>query len=158
MSVPDAPMTPARAEAQAGEGGLIHVAETLVEQASVVIELIAALILMIGAARFLMVAGVTAVTRRDHLSRAFQAARLRLGAYILAGLEFLIVADILFTIVNRTLDDLIALAIIAGVRTLVSYFLGKELAELREAGQRGDEGAAQAADAMTPPARADQSR
>ena len=79
-------------------------------------------------------------------------ARLRLGAYILAGLEFLIVADILFTIVNRTLDDLVALAIIAAVRTLVSYFLGKELAELREMGRQGDEGAAQAADAMSPPA------
>ena len=149
-------MTPGRAAAQAEEGGVTHLIETVIEQASFVVEFIAAAILIVGAARFLMVALDTAIRRRDHLSRAFQAARLRLGAYILAGLEFLIVADILFTIVNRTIDDLLSLAVVAGVRTLISYFLGKELAELREAGERGDEGAAQAASAMSPPAREDQ--
>ena len=145
------PMSPGRAAAEAEEGGVTRLVETVIEQASFVVEFIAAAILIIGAARFLMVAVDTAVRRRDHLSRAFQAARLRLGAYILAGLEFLIVADILFTIVNRTLDDLLALGIVAAVRTLISYFLGRELAELREAGERGDEGAAQAASAMSPP-------
>ena len=145
-----APMSAGRAAAEAEEGGLTAMIEHGIEQASILIEFIAAAILIVGAARFLMVAAVTAVRRRDHLSRAFQAARLRLGAYILAGLEFLIVADILFTIVNRTLDDLIALAVVAAVRTLISYFLGKELEELRAMGAQGDEGAKQAADSMAP--------
>ena len=122
-------------------------AEGLIEQASYVIEFIAAAILILGAARFLMTAAVDAVRSREHLSTALQSARLRLGAYILAGLEFLIVADILFTIVNRTLDDLLALAIVAAVRTLISFFLGKELAELREA---RDAKSREMASSMTP--------
>lgn len=138
----------ATAPAHAASGGVRHFLEAGVETLSFWIEMVAALILLIGAARFLIVAVGTAITRRDHLSRALQAARLRLGAYILAGLEFLIVADILFTIVNRELQDLINLAIIAAVRTLISYFLGKELKELSEG---PDEGGRQAAAAMKPP-------
>ena len=142
--------TPARAAAEAREGGLRHLLEFLIEQASFWVEIVAAILLLIGAARFLWVAMFTAITRRDHLSKALQAARLRLGAYILAGLEFLIVADILFTIVNRELEDLINLAIVAAVRTLISYFLGKELEELRSSGEQADR---EAAESLGPPAR-----
>ena len=142
------PASPARAEAEAAEGGVRHLIEAVIEQASFWIEVLAAAILLIGVARFLVVAIDTAIRRRDHLSRALQAARLRLGAYILAGLEVLIVADILFTVVNRELQDLVNLAIIAAVRTVISYFLGKELAELREG---SDQGGRDAATAMTVP-------
>ena len=139
--------TPARAAAEAAEGGVRELLETGIEQASFVIEILAAAILLLGALRFLTLGVGLALLRRDHLSKALQAARLRLGAYILAGLEFLIVADILFTIVNRELEDLVNLAIIAAVRTVISYFLGKELSELR-----GSEapGASEAAESMTP--------
>lgn len=140
-------MSPSRAASEAAEGGVQHWIEWGIEQLSFWIEIAAAVLLLIGAGRFLWVAVKTAVTRRDHLSRALQAARLRLGAYILAGLEFLIVADILFTIVHREFQDLINLAIIAAVRTLISYFLGKELEALRE----GDEQDAHTARTLTPP-------
>ena len=140
-------MSRSRAAAEASESGLQHWIEWTIEGLSFWIEIAAAILLLIGAARFLWVAVVTAVTRRDHLSRALQAARLRLGAYILAGLEFLIVADILFTIVHREFQDLINLAIIAAVRTVISYFLGKELGELRESEAPG---ASEAAESMTP--------
>jgi len=100
------------------------------EHLSFGIELISALILVIGAVQFVVVL-VGALTRSSvSISQGLQRARLKLGVYILAALEFLIVADILFTIVNRTLDDVIVLAIVAGVRTLVSYFLGKEIEAL----------------------------
>ncbi|MBB4659838.1 DUF1622 domain-containing protein [Parvularcula dongshanensis] len=141
--------TAARAAEAAEAGGVRAVVETLIEQASFVVEFVAAVILLIGAARFLLIVVTMGLSRREHLSRALQAARLRLGAYILAGLEFLIVADILFTIVNRTLQDLVALAIVASVRTLISYFLGRELAELRESDRPG---AAETAKSMSPSA------
>ena len=140
-------LPPARAEQEAHEGGVEHLIEGVIEGLSFWIEVIGALLLVIGAVRFLMTAVGTAVRRREHLSRALQAARLRLGVYILAGLEFLIVADVLFTIANRNLDSLINLAIIAGVRTLISYFLGKELDELRASDDRADREAARATDA-----------
>lgn len=140
-------LTPARAAQEAGKGGVEHLLEGLLETASFWIEMVAALILLIGAVRFLMTAIGTAIRKREHLTRALQAARLRLGVYILAGLEFLIVADVLFTIANRTLQDLINLAIIATVRTVISYFLGKELEELRDSDDRADREAARATDA-----------
>ena len=126
---------------------LEHLAEGFLEAASFWIEVAGAILLLIGAVRFLMTAVGTAIRQREHLSRALQAARLRLGVYILAGLEFLIVADVLFTIANRNLDSLINLAIIAGVRTLISYFLGKELEELRRSDDRADRAAARSVDA-----------
>jgi uncharacterized membrane protein len=90
------------------------------------------LILIFGALRFITAVLLKRLKDGARLSQAFADARLHLGTYILAGLEFLIVADILFTIVNRTLEDVIVLAIVAGVRTLISIFLEKELKELRD--------------------------
>ena len=101
--------------------------ETALEWLSLGIELIAAGILVTGAVLFVVNVASSAIRHRAPLQNCLQSARLQLGIYLLAGLEFLIVADILFTIVHRTLDDLIVLAIVTGVRTLVSYFLGREL-------------------------------
>ncbi|MEE4209167.1 MAG: DUF1622 domain-containing protein [Parvularcula sp.] len=96
-----------------------------------VIEVLAAIILVLGAARFLITLLREGFEAKGHLSRAFRDARLKLGTYILAGLEFMIVADILFTIVHRTLQDVIVLGLIVGVRTLISVFLNREIKELR---------------------------
>jgi uncharacterized membrane protein len=56
-----------------------------------------------------------------------------LGSYVLLGLEVLIVADIIETIINPTIDDIILLAAIITIRTVVSLFLNKEIKEIREA-------------------------
>jgi len=49
------------------------------------------------------------------------------GAYLLLGLEFLIAADIIRTIVKPTLEELAILGGIVIIRTIISYFLGKEI-------------------------------
>ncbi|MGY3777858.1 DUF1622 domain-containing protein [Isobaculum melis] len=51
----------------------------------------------------------------------------RLGSYILFGLEILIAADIIETILNPTFDDIIMLASIVVIRTAISFFLTKEI-------------------------------
>ncbi|MGL5675614.1 MAG: DUF1622 domain-containing protein [Cellulosilyticaceae bacterium] len=51
-----------------------------------------------------------------------------LGAYILLGLEILIGADIIETIINPSIDHIIALAVIVVIRTLISFFLSREIA------------------------------
>ena len=94
------------------------------------IELVSALLLVAGAIAFVWTASQGVFLHSVGISRSLQRARLKLGTYMLAALEFLIVADILFTIVHRTLNDVIVLAIIAAVRTVVSYFLGKEIEAL----------------------------
>ncbi len=51
---------------------------------------------------------------------------------ILIGLEFFVAADIIKTILEPTLQDLIVLGALVTIRTVVSYFLGKEVSELPE--------------------------
>lgn len=50
-----------------------------------------------------------------------------LGVYILLGLEFMIASDIIHSFVSRSLQELFYLAIIVAIRTVISFFLGKEL-------------------------------
>ncbi len=51
---------------------------------------------------------------------------------ILIGLEFFVAADIIKTILEPTFQDLIVLGSLVTIRTVVSYFLGKEVSELPE--------------------------
>ena len=51
------------------------------------------------------------------------------GSYLLLGLEFLIAADVIRTIVKPTLEELAILGGIVAIRTVISYFLGKELGD-----------------------------
>ncbi|HOI58899.1 MULTISPECIES: DUF1622 domain-containing protein [unclassified Methanoculleus] len=51
---------------------------------------------------------------------------------ILIGLEFFVAADVLKTILEPTLQDLVILGSLVTIRTVVSYFLGKEVSELPE--------------------------
>ena len=53
--------------------------------------------------------------------------RLRFGSYLLLGLEFLIAADVIKTIVNPTLTDVAILGGIVLIRTVISYFLTREI-------------------------------
>ena|SRR5437762_2260491 len=54
-----------------------------------------------------------------------------LGTYILFGLEFMIAADIIHTFIRPTQEDLIVLGTIVAIRTVISYFLGREVDEAR---------------------------
>ena len=52
-----------------------------------------------------------------------------LGYYLLLGLEFLIAADIIDTLMKPTTQDLILLGAIVAIRTVISYSLNSELAQ-----------------------------
>lgn len=54
-----------------------------------------------------------------------------LGTYILFGLEFMIAADIIHTFIRPTQEDLIILGAIVAIRTIISYFLGREVEQAR---------------------------
>lgn len=57
--------------------------------------------------------------------------RCLLGTYILIGLEFMIISDIIQTVISHSKDDLIFLAAIVFLRTIIGYFLGKELEQIK---------------------------
>ncbi|MBL8016281.1 MAG: DUF1622 domain-containing protein [Ignavibacteria bacterium] len=64
--------------------------------------------------------------------------RLDFGYYILLGLEFLVAADIIETILKPTTEELIELGGIVAIRIILSFFLTKELNELKRK-ERSDE-------------------
>src|SRR5215470_16867710 len=57
---------------------------------------------------------------RKHLRRV-------LGYYLLLGLEFLIAADIIDTLMKPSVQDLIVLGAIVAIRTVISFSLNVEL-------------------------------
>jgi uncharacterized membrane protein len=61
-----------------------------------------------------------------------------LGYYLLLGLEFLIAADIIDTLMKPTTQDLIILGAIVAIRTVISYSLNAELKHGRAAASEQD--------------------
>ncbi len=53
--------------------------------------------------------------------------RYHLGTYLLLGLEFLVAADIIHTITKPDFEELIILGSIVVIRTIISYFLNREI-------------------------------
>lgn len=63
---------------------------------------------------------------------SLQAIRCEIGIYILLALDFLIASDIIHTIFEMEMDQLLGLAIMIVVRTGIGYFLGKEIQEISD--------------------------
>lgn len=109
------------------------------------IELVGVAIIAVGAAvtlgQFLL-----ATARRRDLADSVAALRTNLGRAILVGLEFLVAADIIHTVlVELNLDNVAALAGIVIIRTLLSFSLEAEI-EGRWPWQRGQRRPDQPAD------------
>lgn len=67
------------------------------------------------------------IARQNNFIKSF------LGSYILLSLEILIAADIIESIIKPTFQDIAMLAILVVIRTVISYFLNKEIEDaLRE--------------------------
>lgn len=69
---------------------------------------------------FRQLRGVSICRQREYL-------RHHLGQYLLLGLEFLVAADIIHTVFNPDLQALITLGAIVAIRTVISFFLNREL-------------------------------
>lgn len=67
------------------------------------------------------------VKNRDDTVMKIGTIKNHLGSYILLGLEILICADIIESILNPTINDMVILASIVVIRTFISYFLNKEI-------------------------------
>jgi len=110
--------------------GLVHVLDVT----AAVVSLMSLAVMLVGVARFALrfLGGEFAAAGRP---ARIDAARVDLGRYILAGLELLIVADIIHTTLSLTLWNLLYLALLVLIRSVISYFL---LHELSAIGRRGD--------------------
>jgi uncharacterized membrane protein len=98
--------------------------------ASVAIGVLGVLVIVFG-----VMCGLIRFVRAEvAAARGFEAGEERkqlrhvLGYYLLLGLEFLIAADIIDTLMKPGTQDLVVLGTIVGIRTVISYSLNSELA------------------------------
>lgn len=69
---------------------------------------------------------VTSLTKTG-ASSSIRDIRHLVGQHLLLGLEFLIGADVLNTIIKPGLEEIAILAAIVAIRTVISYFLTREM-------------------------------
>lgn len=104
--------------------------QTILDYVSLAIGMIAVLIIVYGIGIGL-IEFIRAEWRNLKILRAssydFQSIRHDIGFHLLLGLEFLIAADIIRTVVKPNLEELAILGGIVVIRTAISYFLGKEI-------------------------------
>ncbi len=74
---------------------------------------------------------------RDEQPSNFNRVRLTLGKYLTLALEFQLGADILSTAIAPSWEQIGKLAVIAAIRTVLNYFLTKELKEEQEREKQG---------------------
>ncbi len=74
--------------------------------------------------------------KRGSIFKEREAIRHQLGSYLLLGLEFLIAADIIATITHPTLKDMAILGSIVVIRTVISFFVDKEIGSFEPPGPR----------------------
>ncbi|GGF70437.1 membrane protein [Paracoccus acridae] len=103
----------------------------------VVIELFAIAILLLGLLRFAKDFVSGEILRRDAHERGHRlnVGRLTLGRHILSGLEVLIVADLIRTMLHLTMDNILLLGGLVAIRSLISFFLEREMSHLDQEGK-----------------------
>lgn len=70
------------------------------------------------------------ILRRKESVQLNEAIRLKLGSYLVLALEFFIAGDIVKTIITPTWQSLGILGAIVVIRTILSYFLTKDLKKI----------------------------
>lgn len=104
--------------------------EGLHEAVSVLVRLVeaaGAIVIFSGACLgFLHVVGTT-LRRRD--AKSFEQIRLELARLLALGLEFQLASDLLRTAVAPTFIAIGQLAAVAAIRTVLNFFLGREIRE-----------------------------
>ena len=103
----------------------------LLEWLAAGIDILAIVVMGLGALRFAIGFVAAEARRGDERLRRMNIARLELGRYILAGLEVLIVSDIIHTALSLAFGDLIFLGLLVLIRSAVSFFLTREIKDLK---------------------------
>lgn len=102
------------------------------------IEIIGVLVLVYGFAKFFVKFIKFEFVKYPFKSplKIIQAVRCDLGIFILLSLDFLIASDIIFSITDLSWNQLMRLAVLIGIRTVIGFFLGKEIEEIEHDGKK----------------------
>ncbi len=104
----------------------------LLEWAAVVVDGVGVLVMLLGFVLAIVRFAPIALRNGDSAIGEMRKIRCGLGTYLVFALELMIISDLLHSLVSRTLEDLYFLAGIVVLRTLIAYFLNKEIQELHE--------------------------
>lgn len=104
------------------------------EWRATITKLVGCFILLLGAARFTIGFLRSEIRSGDHAERSLivNDNRLHFGRAILAGLMMLIVSDIIHTALSLKMGDLVFLAVLVAIRSVIAYFLERELETVKK--------------------------
>ena len=97
---------------------------------SLIVEALATIVIVIGILQLIIRYIPTRKNKDHHLDT--KTLRIKFGSSLALSLELLLAADILRTAVAPTWDDIGKLAAIAAIRTILNFFLEKELATIKK--------------------------
>lgn len=100
-----------------------------------ILNLASIIILVVGVFLVLKMLFDWRTLKKDYGQRNSRNAEIRklLASYILLSLEVLVVADIIESVIKPTWTDILKLALIILIRTIISYFLNLEIEEQQRA-------------------------
>ncbi len=109
----------------------MHILDQVVEWLEIIVSIAASIVMVWGFAvsivSFVKVSlGQTGKSRMMGL----QVARCNLGMNLVFALELLIIADLLHTIVSRSMEDMIMVGLLVIIRTVIAFFLNKEIQDI----------------------------
>ena len=99
----------------------------IVNGVSFTLNILGALIIIWGSIIALQGFVVKEIFERKRAIELNEAVRLKLGSYLIVGLEFFIASDIIRTIITPSWEGLGILGAIVAIRTVLSYFLTRDL-------------------------------
>jgi uncharacterized membrane protein len=99
----------------------------LINAVSFTLNIIGALVILWGVVASLYEFLKDAFTRGGDCLKFNEVIRIKLGSYLVLGLEFFIAGDIIKTIITPTWQSLGILGAIVVIRTILSYFLTRDL-------------------------------
>jgi len=110
----------------------MHEIHIVVEWFATAIDLTASLIMIFGFVMSIvgLVRGAFGAGNAHGRIRNLQVVRCELGVRLVFALELLIIADLLHTVISRSVDDLILVGGLVVIRTVIAYFLNKEIEEV----------------------------
>ena len=97
-------------------------------QVALVIEMLAIFVIAVGTIEAFLTAATGVLSRKD-INR-FRQIWMRYSRWLIAGLTFMLAADLVDTAIAPTWDDIGKLAAIAAIRTALNYFLERDMREI----------------------------
>ena len=95
---------------------------------ALVIEMLAILVIAVGTIEAFVTAATSVLSRAE--IKRFRQIWMRYARWLIAGLTFMLAADLVDTAIAPTWDDVGKLAAIAAIRTALNYFLERDMREL----------------------------